>query len=84
MSEPAPILVIQVVKMSARLLLSGFWTCIVSSFLRKGSEADPLLSLSGELVWPSVICWAVKDCKCDMPEDGRRATILDMRGCHSA
>lgn len=54
-SEPAPILVIQVVKMSAKLIFPGFSACIFRSFSRKLSEEDRLLSSAEELVWPSAI-----------------------------
>lgn len=54
-SEPAPTLVIQVVKMSAKLIFSGFCACIFKSFSRKLSEEGRLLAFAEELAWPSAI-----------------------------
>lgn len=87
-SEPAPMLVIQVVKISAWVIFSGSWMDIFRSFWRNESvlsfDFSLALALSVTLFCVSLICCAVKEARCAMPGPGRSARTLERIGCNSA
>lgn len=85
-SEPAPILVIQVVKISALVNLEGLSECILSSLVRNDPPWPTLILTS--FSWPRLfeaveICCSAKAWRWEIPDIGSSVTNFDNNGCHS-